>query len=326
MPGTTRACGPECDSLLAKKNGPQRHTFAIELAKDGNRKRAYEASGYTARVWRSAAAQLLSNSDVWASYQVHLAAANGSIVDDAEDLRQQLQSASKANVFDLFVSQSPEDRSWKYLRTLILYGVEDRESSPPSPAAIREEYEELIQGARSLLAQADIIGAMSMLDEIVEDIGRPGYRKPSAAEMQKAINKAASFRPRLPEEIPPEIQCVVDEITYDQSRGIWKYKINRAAAQKLLAQVSGWISLTLTVKQAESIVDQEQEAMMGALEAIIEELLPEPTAAAEGFVARIAEKASADDPELWSRLAEEPEGSAAAALQCAIWLLVNREG
>ncbi len=124
--GTTTACSEECDRLLSLKNGRQRHTFVLQLAVDQDRKRAYKAAGYSGGAWRSNAAKLLSNSDVWASFAAHLQSADGEIVEWGERLRGMTRVRAGAKLANITNCQDPNPEGIARLRTLIEDGVEDR--------------------------------------------------------------------------------------------------------------------------------------------------------------------------------------------------------
>lgn len=281
--GTTPACGPACDNLLLKKNGTQRHVFALELSVDNDRQRAYFDAGYRGKNWRQRSAENLSKQDVWASYAHHCQHHDLEVVDRATQLRDDLWAAGQFNIFDLFVAQAPEDESYIQLEHLIKYGVEDREKEG-------------------------------------------GYRDPSPKEKQRAIDKAASFRSKRPEEIPVDIQMLVDEVHYDASRGIYRYKINRHASRELFAKITGQISQTLNINHARIMVGESIDRSEAALHQLVAILLPAATPASQSFVQGVAARALTEAPgeeakARWSYLVESATGAPGEVEECFAWMV-----
>ena len=142
--------------------------------------------------------------------------------------------------------------------------------------------------------------------------------KLSDAELMRRINAAASYRAKAPHELTPAQRSVIVSFKYDPSRGTIEYRIDRMKAASLLADIDGKKSLTLNLKQADSIARRPlrrlEQALKSALDAAV-------SGDAEKWVKATAESL-APDPD-FEKLAANPSGSAEAVYACVLGLLGN---
>jgi len=236
--GTTDACGPACDNLLIQKNGSQRHLFAMELAKDRDRKRAYYAAGYKAKAWGQASFVVLNNVDTWAAYTCHSSSYDQGVVDQGDQLREDAWRQARTNLFDLVTAQDHDPEAIDHLRTLFVHGVEVRDP----------------------------------------ETGKQTWREPTPKELRRAIDKAARIRLKRPEELPVELQLAIDEFSEDPSRGIIKYKIDRHKARDFFAKTTGMVveRRAISFEDAQAAQDRLAETFYAVLRREVPRLLADP--------------------------------------------------
>ena len=210
--GTTPQCGPICDDLIAARNGHVRHEFVVLLLN------CPEDQLYRSQVWawraaghaaksRAAPSNALKDPTLQACYKHHRGVIQLAAVDRAEKLKQRLWDQSEANLFKLVAAQKPTSQSRRHLKQILTQGVETR-------------------------------------DPVT---GEVKWREPTEQELQKAIDAAARIRLKRPDELPEELQMVIDEFKEDR-HGNLSYKIDRHAARRLLAQISGWVKDTVEIQ------------------------------------------------------------------------------
>ncbi len=299
--GTTTACGPECDRLLAGcNNGETKHTFAMEMClaesdarlRDGvtARRVAYKRAGFGPEYNDATVSTMLRIKLVNDAYHRHKHPDDQMIVRAKAAIEKRIIDESLLDYTDLLTDE-PEEEAVKKLVRLICNGRQSR-------------------------VEAEKTGKPVDLFEAGVAIKYPtGQAPPLFKKVASLARRCGEARMRPIAELKEAgLSVHIDSIRRD-SQGVLIPVVERVQARKLLAMMSQWLSLSIQLPQAEGVAANSIVKMMDILPPALEAMSQGSDSTAVFVRDRAADLAAAarrDEPEsasMWKVIQEETAGS-----------------